>query len=179
MRVVVHQAAYRILRQSRPSLRRWTASSSERPCPQRRRLLPPAAAPLETTAKPRHRGQHSAPTSDYTACGQTLRCDDATLQGRCSASASLRSAPERYACFVEDRGQSMELLRRCNWLRKQSIEVCSSLIGWCPREGQTVRDSSERSLIFLMLSNHNEERLCPLSGLLVPHLAMTHKAINI
>lgn len=94
----VHHAAYRILRQSRPSLRRWTASSSGWPSPRpRRRRLPPAAARLETTAGPRGRGQHSAAAPNNGACGPTLRTDDATPRGGSSASASLRTAPERDA----------------------------------------------------------------------------------
>lgn len=95
---VVHHAAYRILRQSRPSLRRWRASSSGWPCPRRRRRrLPPAAAPLETTAAPQGRGQHRAAASNNRACGPTLGDDDATLLRGSSASASLRTAPERDA----------------------------------------------------------------------------------
>lgn len=95
---------YRILRQSRPSRRRWTASSSSWPSP-RRRLLPPAAAPLQTTES-RDRGQHSAAASDNTTCRETLRSDDATLQGGSSASASQRTAPERDARCVDHRAQS-------------------------------------------------------------------------
>lgn len=85
---------YQILRQSRPSLRRWTASSLSWTSP-RRRLLPPAAAPLKTRVGRPDRGQHSAATSDYTTCRKTLGPNDATDQRGFSTSASQRTAPER------------------------------------------------------------------------------------
>lgn len=68
---------YQILRQSRPSLRRWTASSSGWPSPpqRRRRLLPPAAPRLAATQATRDKGQHSAATADNTACRQTSRAE--------------------------------------------------------------------------------------------------------
>lgn len=64
---------YQILRQSRPFLRRWTASSSgwSSPPRRRRRPLPPAAARLAAIEAPRDKGQHSAATADNTACRQT------------------------------------------------------------------------------------------------------------
>lgn len=162
--VVVHHVAYRILRQSRPSLRRWTASSSSWPSRRRRRRLPPAAAPLKTTAAPRDRGQHSAATSDKRACRPTLRPNnDATAQGGSSASASLRTAPERDARCVEQRGQPPQLLRGFYWLGAQSITVLSDSSGWCaPRRANHEwqlddRDSVTRiklSLISLTSSCH-------------------------
>lgn len=94
---------YQILRQSRPSLRRWTASSSSWPSPRRRRLLPPAAAPLRTTVAPRDRGQHSAATSDSRACRQTFEIQ------RCYSSRRLLSISIPAYCAgncVERRGES-------------------------------------------------------------------------
>lgn len=126
VRVVVQHAAYRILRQLRPSLRKWTASSSGWPSPRPRRRLPPAAAPLETTAAPRDRGQHSAAASNNRACGKTLRNNDATLQGGSSASASLRTAPERDArCVKTPRQRRAELPEGCDWLGALSITLWS------------------------------------------------------
>lgn len=78
---------YQILRQSRPFLRRWTASSSGWSSPPRRqrRLLPLAAARLAATEAPGDKGQHSAATADHTACRKTSRAE------WCYTSSSLRS----------------------------------------------------------------------------------------
>lgn len=102
---------YQILRQSRPSLRRWTASSSSWSSRRRPLLLPPAAAPLKTTEGRTDRGQHSAATSDNTTCRETLRCNDATDQRRSSASASQPTAPERDARSVQHHRESHHI--RC------------------------------------------------------------------
>lgn len=70
----VHHRAHRILRQSRPSLRRWRASSSGWASLQRRRrpLPRPAAARLKATQAPTHRGQRRAAAAGHTTFRETL-----------------------------------------------------------------------------------------------------------
>lgn len=124
---------YRILRQSRPSRRRWTASSSSWPFPRLLRLLPPAAAPLETAAGRPDRGQYSAAISGNKTCRITFRSSDATDQRLSSASATTSVMRRKEAPALPH--TASYLLRGFYWRWLQSIKYFRDSIGPCAGDG--------------------------------------------
>lgn len=125
---------YQILRQSRPFLRRWTASSSgwSSPPRRRRRQLPPAAVRLAATEVPRDKGQHSAATADNTACRQTSESRMMLHFKQPPQHQHPRvTAPERDARCVGtlQRQGALRLSSAIGWVMSRS-KLLSDSIGW-------------------------------------------------